>query len=142
MSSRAPKAAATRRQIFWSYARRIIGLAHRGELLIERDHEGVATFRHLDGTADGDAIASRLIDAHARVFSALRQLGFRECVVKGVLAELRGDAELYGAPVERPLREALGRIWQITQLSMRTPPSGGMMRTRDGGSLFGWLVIG
>jgi 5-methylcytosine-specific restriction endonuclease McrA len=83
---------------------------HRGELLIELDHESAFRFRHADGTAYGGPVAPRLIDAHAKVFSALRQLGFRECEVKVVLAELRADAELSGATVERLLREALCRI--------------------------------
>ena len=50
------------------------------------------------------------VDAHTKVFSALRQLGFRELEVKTVLGELRGDVELGGATVERLLREALCRI--------------------------------
>jgi hypothetical protein len=83
---------------------------HRGELLVEREHEGSFMFRHADGAAYGDPSAPRLIDAHAKVFSALRQLGFREGEVKMVLSELRGDAQLAGATVGRLLREALCRI--------------------------------
>jgi hypothetical protein len=83
---------------------------HRGQLLIDRDSEGATSFRHSDGTAYGSPMAPRLIDAHAKVFSALRQLGFREGEVKTVLAELRSDAELHGASVEHLLREALRRI--------------------------------
>jgi hypothetical protein len=89
---------------------------HRGELLIEDDREGAFRFRHADGTAYGDPITPRLIDAHAKVFSALRQLGFREREVKAVLAELRADAELGGAPVERLLREALCRIRRLASV--------------------------
>jgi hypothetical protein len=63
-----------------------------------------------DGAAYGDPIMPRLIDAHAKVFSALRHLSFRESEVKNVLSELRADAELGGASVERLLREALCRI--------------------------------
>jgi 5-methylcytosine-specific restriction endonuclease McrA len=84
--------------------------AHRGELLVELDHKGAFRFRLADGTPYGDPIAPRLVDAHAKVFSALRHLGFRECEVKAVLAELRANAELGGAPVEGLLREALRRI--------------------------------
>jgi RuvA, C-terminal domain len=84
--------------------------AHRGQLLIERDHNGSFMFRHADGTAYGSPTAPGLIDAHAKVFSALRHLGFREAEVKAVLAELRADPELDGASVERLLREALCRI--------------------------------
>jgi hypothetical protein len=50
------------------------------------------------------------IDAHSKVFSALRHLGFREGEVNAVLAALRDDAGLRGASVERLLREALCRI--------------------------------
>ena len=83
---------------------------HRGELLIEREQDGALIFRHADGSAYGHPVAPRLIDAHAKVFSALRHLGFREGEVKSVLAELRGDAALEGATVERLLYEALRRI--------------------------------
>ena len=62
---------------------------HRGELLIEREPDGGLAFRHADGAAYGHPIAPRLIDAHAKVFSALRQLGFREGEVKALLSELR-----------------------------------------------------
>ena len=55
-------------------------------------------------------MAPRVVDAQAKVFSALRHLGFREGEVKTVLAELRCDAELHGASVEHLLREALRRI--------------------------------
>jgi len=83
---------------------------HRGELLIEREGEGALRFRHADGSAYGNAIAPGRIDAHFKVFSALRHLGFREGEVKAVLAELRDDAELRDASVECLLREALRRI--------------------------------
>lgn len=83
---------------------------HRGEMVIERAREGSFIFHHADGAAYGTPTAPRLIDAHAKVFSALRQLGFREGAVKAVLAVLRHDAELAGATVERLLREALRRI--------------------------------
>ena len=73
-------------------------------------NEGAFSFRHADGTGYGHPITPRLVDAHAKVFSALRHLGFRECEVKAVLAELRGDGELGNATVERLLREALCRI--------------------------------
>jgi hypothetical protein len=82
---------------------------HRGQLLIDGGGEG-ATFRHADGAAYGSPRAPGLVDVHAKLFSALRQLGFREAEVKAVLAELRGDAELEGASIEHQLREALRRI--------------------------------
>jgi hypothetical protein len=87
---------------------------HRGELLIEPEHEGSFIFRHADGAAYGSPIAPLLINAHAKVFSALRQLGFREAEVKVVLSELRADAELASVTVERLLREALRRIEPTT----------------------------
>jgi Holliday junction resolvasome RuvABC DNA-binding subunit len=83
---------------------------HRGKLLSDSDREGPTIFRHAVGTTYGSPTAPRLIDAHAKIFSALRHLGFREGEVKAVLAELRSDAELHGAKVEHLLREALRRI--------------------------------
>jgi hypothetical protein len=84
--------------------------SHRGELLIDREPDGTFTFWHADGMVYGNPSMPRLIDVHAKVFSALRHLGFHEGEVKIVLAELRGDTELGGASVQRLLREALCRI--------------------------------
>jgi hypothetical protein len=83
---------------------------HCGELLIERYRDGSVIFRHADGTAYGHATTPQRIDAYRKIFSALRHLGFREGEVNAVLAELRTDASLAGATVERLLREALRRI--------------------------------
>jgi hypothetical protein len=88
---------------------------HRGQLLIEREHDGALIFRHTDGVAYRNPTDPRLIDAHSKVSSALRHLGFREGEVKTVLSELRADPELDGASVERLLREALCRIRQRTR---------------------------
>lgn len=67
-------------------------------------------FRHADGSPYGQAVAPRVADAHTKVFSALRQLGFREREVRAVLTELRADSELREATTEHLLREALCRI--------------------------------
>ena len=83
---------------------------HYGELLVERDSAGSVIFRHADGSAYGHATAPQRIEAHTKVFSALRHLGFREGEVKAVLAELRADTSLAAATVEHLLREALCRI--------------------------------
>ena len=83
---------------------------HRGELVIDLELDGSLRFRHADGAAYGDPLIPRRIDAYAKVFSALRHLGFRESEVKTVLSELRTDAGLGGASVEHLLREALCRI--------------------------------
>ena len=84
--------------------------AHRGDLHIERDPHMTLRFRHADGASYGSPAAPRLIDGHAKVFSALRNLGFPESAARTVLRELRADAELAAASVEHLLREALCRI--------------------------------
>jgi hypothetical protein len=84
--------------------------SHRGELIIERDGSGALIFRHADGTAYGHPVTPRVVDAHTKVSSALRNLGFREREVRAVLAELLADENLRDAPPERLLREALCRI--------------------------------
>ncbi len=83
---------------------------HRGELIIEREGDGALAFRHADGTEYGSAVQPRVVDAHAKVFSALSNLGFREREIRAVLAELHADEELRDATPERLLREALCRI--------------------------------
>jgi hypothetical protein len=83
---------------------------HRGELLIDLEPDGSLRFRHADGAAYGNPPIPQCIEAHAKVFSALRHLGFRESEVKTVLSKLRADAELGGASAEHLLREALCRI--------------------------------
>jgi hypothetical protein len=88
---------------------------HRGELLIHSGPEAAFTFRHADGAAYGSPMEPRLVDAYAKVFAALRHLGFREGEVKTVLGELRNDAEFGGASVEHLLREALRRIRPMTR---------------------------
>ena len=88
---------------------------HRGELLVERESDGALTFRHADGSTYGAPAAPRPIDAFTKVFSALRQLGFREGEVKAVLGELRGDPAVAGVSVGRLLREALCRIKPVAR---------------------------
>ena len=84
--------------------------AHHGNLLIERDaHVGVR-FRHGDGTEYGHALQPQALDVSAKLFSALRGLGFREREVRAVLAELRQDNDLRNASVSHLLRESLRRI--------------------------------
>ena len=82
---------------------------HRGDLIID-GQAGELCFRHADGTLYGRPLAAASADTHSKVFSALRQLGFREREVHAVLAELRADPALQNAAVEHVLREALRRI--------------------------------
>jgi HNH endonuclease/Holliday junction resolvase RuvA-like protein len=83
--------------------------SHRGELIIQATAEGLG-FQHADGTPYGRAVTPSSVDAHAKVFGALRNLGFSEREARAVLAQLRNDPRLSDAPPERLLREALLRI--------------------------------
>jgi HNH endonuclease/RuvA, C-terminal domain len=82
---------------------------HRGELSIETGGEACIRFRHADGTLYGQPVTPHAVDVQAKVFSALRHLGFREREVGAVLAELQRDehGETTAAGL---LREALRRI--------------------------------
>jgi HNH endonuclease len=82
---------------------------HRGELIIETTAEGLG-YRHADGTPYGEAARASSVDAHAKIFGALRNLGFREREARAVLSELRNDPRLRDAPTEHLMREALRRI--------------------------------
>jgi hypothetical protein len=84
--------------------------AHRGEIVIGRNRDGEVSFTHADGTPYGHDLAPRQVDAHSKVFSALRHLGFREREIKAVQAELLAEDALHDATPERLLREALCRI--------------------------------
>jgi hypothetical protein len=93
--------------------------AHRGQLVLESDaHVGVR-FRHGDGTEYGQALEPRALEMAAKLFSALRNLGFREREVRAVLAELRSDDELRDASIECLLREALRRM-PLPSVRLRT----------------------
>jgi hypothetical protein len=64
---------------------------HRGEIFVEGDADGGVRFRHADGTAYGGPVEPRALDVQAKVFGALRNLGFREGDIKRALAALRAD---------------------------------------------------
>ncbi len=83
---------------------------HRGELLIERTSSGALRFRHADGSPYGRPCDPRALDAHAKVFSALRNLGFSEREVRGALEELRQRGDEPALSPEQLLREALEQL--------------------------------
>jgi Holliday junction resolvase RuvA-like protein len=83
---------------------------HRGSLLIEKDAEGGVVFRHADGSVYGHALEPPALQAQAKLFSALRHLGFKEREVRAALAQLRADPGLRGASLQHQLREALRRL--------------------------------
>jgi hypothetical protein len=83
---------------------------HRGSLLIEKDPGGGVVFRHGDGSVYGGAVQPQALGAQAKLFSALRHLGFKEREVRAVLADLRADPALRGVSLQDQLREALRRL--------------------------------
>ena len=66
--------------------------------------------RHADGTEYGHPLQAKALDMQAKLFSALRGLGFREREVRAVLENLRQDERLRDASIECLLREGLRRI--------------------------------
>jgi Holliday junction resolvasome RuvABC DNA-binding subunit len=83
---------------------------HRGELSVQGNAATGVRFRHADGTLYGALPDPREHDLHAKLFGALRHLGFRERDIRAVLSELRTDAELGSATAESLLRAALQRL--------------------------------
>jgi HNH endonuclease len=83
--------------------------AHRGQLVLEGAGTSVR-FRHADGSAYGAVADPRALDVQAKVFTALRILGFREGEVRVALAELRTQSASCELTAERLLREALVRL--------------------------------
>jgi len=83
--------------------------AHTGELVIEGLAE-CPRFRHADGTPYGHAADPRALEVFAKVFSALRQLGFRETEARAVLDQLRRQPEAEAPSAEQLLRTALQHL--------------------------------
>jgi hypothetical protein len=61
---------------------------HRGTLAVERSDAGALVFRHADGTSYGQELDAAAADAGAKVFQALRGLGFKEGEARWALAHM------------------------------------------------------
>ncbi len=88
-------------------------LHHRGRLLVEGDAHVGFTFRHADGSPYGRVGSVKVADTAARVFTALRKLGFKEGEARRAIKKARahvgdGDGDGDGDGVEALLRAALG----------------------------------
>jgi hypothetical protein len=94
--------------------------AHQGTLIIEQDATGGVHFYHADGTPYGQALEPQALDVQTKLFSGLRNMGFKESEVRAVLAELRRDDSLRGASTQDLLRHALRRIHPHRPKSVRS----------------------
>jgi hypothetical protein len=83
---------------------------HAGELLIEGQSARSLRFLHADGTPFGGSLDPHALDANTKVFSALRNLGFREAEARRVLNELRRHPDTRCLATAALLRAALERI--------------------------------
>ena len=83
---------------------------HTGALVIEGSSAENVRFLHADGTPYGHPADPHAMEAHAKVFSGLRNIGFREAEARAVLDELRRDPTLAALGVNELMRAALERI--------------------------------
>jgi hypothetical protein len=83
---------------------------HRGELLLEGSGATNLRYRHADGSLYGQPNNPRALDAYAKVFSALENLGFRAREARCVLDALRQEPASAGLGLDALLREALQRL--------------------------------
>jgi hypothetical protein len=81
--------------------------AHRGTLLLERLPDGSLRARHADGSDYGAAVNPHSLDLRTKVFSALRNMGFREAEARAAIELVRCTRSVSFAEL---LREALGRL--------------------------------
>ena len=92
----------------------LCGMHHRavhvGALIIEGASADSLRFLHADGTPYGHGPDPRALEVHAKVFSALRHLGFRETEARAVLDVLYREASPEPPSTEHLLRAALERI--------------------------------
>jgi hypothetical protein len=79
--------------------------AHRGALVITRGAAGVV-FRHADGRGYGGAVSATAAEAAAKLFGALRGLGFRDSDARRALASLESHVGA-GEPLAELLKRAL-----------------------------------
>ncbi|HKO95183.1 MAG TPA: HNH endonuclease signature motif containing protein [Polyangiaceae bacterium] len=84
--------------------------AHRGAISLHRDDDGALQARHADGSKYGQAAQPQALETHTKVFSALRNLGFREREVRTVLGALRTTGSVQEITFDRLLRDALARL--------------------------------
>ena len=79
---------------------------HRGEIAIEGTRNLGLVVRHADGSAYSGAVCAGAAEIGAKLFGALRQLGFRETETRRALARMRPNVSA-GEPLEKLLRQAL-----------------------------------
>jgi hypothetical protein len=83
--------------------------AHRGQLVIEGT-SATLRVRHADGSLYGRVQDPLALQARAKTFSALRNLGFREGDVRAALAQLENEGKLTAATIEQWIRAGLARL--------------------------------
>jgi hypothetical protein len=84
--------------------------AHRGKITIDRNEAGALRVRHADGTEYGRSVKPQALEVRVKVFSALRNLGFREAQVRAALEQLQREPALALASFDGLFREALARL--------------------------------
>jgi len=84
--------------------------AHRGKITLTRSESGALRVRHADGTEYGQRVQPQALEVRAKVFSALRNLGFREAQVRAALEQLQRESALAQASFDGLLREALALL--------------------------------
>jgi hypothetical protein len=90
------------------------GAVHSGRLIIDGNARSGWKVRHADGTSYGRKASAHGTEACAKVFEALRRLGFKESECRKALDQVRRDqqARVGGVDgdftVEQWLRAALG----------------------------------
>jgi hypothetical protein len=83
--------------------------AHVGALRVEGGASDGLRFFHADGSVYGERIDPVALDAHSKVFSALRNMGFRESEARAALEHLR-EERVCPAGFKELLRSALTRL--------------------------------
>ena len=84
--------------------------AHRGKITIDRNEDGALRVQHADGSEYGRSVKPQALEVRVKVFSALRNLGFREAQVRAALEQLQREPALAQASFDGLFREALARL--------------------------------
>ena len=78
--------------------------------MLDRTEAGALRVRHADGSEYGAHVQPRALELRAKVFSALRNLRFREAMVRAALEQLEREPATELPSFDGLLRAALARL--------------------------------
>jgi hypothetical protein len=99
------------------------GAVHSGRLIIDGDARAGWQVRHADGTSYGRKASAGTTEACAKVFEALRRLGFKESECRKALEQVRRDRQTHVGAAGGAAEDFTLEQWLRAALACLTPAS-------------------